>query len=97
MNIAITNIIDVIKSKQTQSENEWQSGYQKALNDILFECETLSNGDTIEALEDFKMSVNKLSYIVNNVGIKDSFDRTLARNTIDEITISFNKYIQTLF
>ena len=49
-----------------------------------------------QALEDFKMSVNKLSYIVNNVGINDSFDRTMARNTIDEITISFNTYIKTL-
>ena len=49
-----------------------------------------------QTLEDFKMSVNKLSYIVNNVGINDSFDRTMARNTIDEITISFNTYIKTL-
>ena len=49
-----------------------------------------------EALEDFKMVVNKLSYIVNNVGINDSFDRTMARNTVDEITISFNTYIKTL-
>ena len=51
---------------------------------------------TIEALEDFKMSVNKLSYVVNNVGINDSFDRTLARNTIDEVMIAFNTYIKTL-
>jgi hypothetical protein len=50
----------------------------------------------VEALEDFKIVVNKLSYIVNNVGINDSFDRTMARNTIDEITISFNTYIKTL-
>ena len=50
----------------------------------------------VEALEDFKIVVNKLSYIVNNVGINDSFDRIMARNTIDEITISFNTYIKTL-
>ena len=49
-----------------------------------------------EALEDFKMAVNKLSYVVNNVGINNSFDRTMARDTIDEITISFNTYIKTL-
>lgn len=51
---------------------------------------------TIDALEDFKMVVNKLSYIVNSIGINDSFDRTMARNAIDEVQISFNTYIRTL-
>ena len=52
--------------------------------------------ETIEALEEFKMIVNKLSYITNNLGIDDSFDRTLARNTLDDAMIAFNAYIQTL-
>lgn len=90
------SIINIIKSKQIQSENEWQSGYQKALDDILFEYENLSNDDTTEALEDFKMNVNTLSYLVNNVGINSSFERTQAKNTIAKIETSFNAYIQTL-
>ena len=52
--------------------------------------------ETIEALEEFKMIVNKLSYITNNLGIDDSFDRTLARNALDDAMIAFNVYIQTL-
>lgn len=52
--------------------------------------------ETIEALEEFKMIVNKLSYITNNLGINDSFDRTLARNALDDAMIAFNAYIQTL-
>ena len=47
-------------------------------------------------LEDFQMIVNKLSYIVNNLGIKNSFDRTRARNCLDEAMIAFNTYIKTL-
>ena len=42
--------------------------------------------ETIDALDEFKATVNKLSYIVNNIGINNSFDRTMARNTIDENT-----------
>lgn len=49
-----------------------------------------------ESLEDFKMAVNKLSYVVNSVGINNSFDRTMARNCVDEVTIAFNTYIKTL-
>ena len=49
-----------------------------------------------DSLEEFKMYVNKLSYIANHLGINNSFDRTLARNTIDEVTIAFNTYIKTL-
>lgn len=52
--------------------------------------------ETIDALDEFKATVNKLSYIVNNIGINNSFDRTMARNTIDEIQIAFNTYINTL-
>lgn len=49
-----------------------------------------------ESLEDFKMAVNKLSYVVNSVGINNSFDRTMARNCVDEVTIAFNTYIKSL-
>ena len=52
--------------------------------------------ETIEALEEFKMIVNRLSYITNNLGINDSFDRTMARDCLDEAMIAFNTYIQTL-
>lgn len=51
---------------------------------------------TVNVLEDFKMEVNRLSYIVNDIGINNSFDRTIVRNAIDRIEISFNTYIQTL-
>jgi hypothetical protein len=39
MKTAMQELIDLIKLKQYQSVNEWQSGYQLALNDILFETE----------------------------------------------------------
>lgn len=51
---------------------------------------------TSEALEEFKLSVNKLFHITNNIGINDSFDRTRARKCIDELTIAFNTYIESL-
>jgi hypothetical protein len=38
MKSAMQELIEIIKSKQIQCVNEWQSGYQKALNDILFDC-----------------------------------------------------------
>lgn len=52
--------------------------------------------ETTDALEEFKAAVNTLSYIVNNVGVNDSFDRTMARNSIDKVEIAFNTYIKTL-
>ncbi len=51
---------------------------------------------TADMMEELKQSVNKLSYVVNHVGINDSFDRTLARDCIDDVVITFNAYIQTL-
>ena len=49
-----------------------------------------------EPLDDFKMAVNKLSYMVNNLGINNSFDRTMAKNAIFEINDTFNEYIKSL-
>lgn len=31
-------LIEKIRSKQTQCANDWQKGYQNALNDIIWEC-----------------------------------------------------------
>lgn len=49
-----------------------------------------------EPLDDFKMAVNKLSYMVNSVGINNSYDRTMVKNAIFEINDSFNEYIKSL-
>ena len=37
MKTAMQELIELIEIKQLQCENEFQSGYQLALNDILFE------------------------------------------------------------
>jgi hypothetical protein len=44
-------LIEAIMSKQFQCEVEWQCGYQKALNDILFDCK--------KALEKEKLLIQK--------------------------------------
>jgi hypothetical protein len=35
-------LIDIIKNMQFQCETKWQCGYQKALNDVLFEANKLN-------------------------------------------------------
>lgn len=52
--------------------------------------------ETAEAIEDLKESINKLSYVVNHIGLLNCFDRTRVRNYIDEIQLKFNHYIKTL-
>lgn len=49
-----------------------------------------------EPMDDLKMAVNKLSYMVNSVGINNSYDRTMVKNAIFEINDTFNEYIKSL-
>ena len=46
--------------------------------------------------EEFCMQVAKLNYSVNNIGLNDSFDRTSARDGIEQLRLAFELYIQAL-